>query len=262
MNTKLNTKLILQPALDTIDQYLHFKVGGGECAVPYFNNKRTAQRAALRALVGKGSPKELFDEVEIKTLQNKTLLSAFTDETLKKFMVDEGLGIDCSGLAYYILDAESRARGKGPLDRHLTFGHARGLIKYIATKLNPVKNADVLAFVADKNSAAIGLASVQPGDFIAMTGADSECNHIITIHQADYQNFMPIAIHYTHSIALPEDGQYGHGVRQGRIEILDPSKDILDQTWIENERTGQENPTYVRAKGSKTELRRLKWWLE
>ena len=82
-----------------------------------------------------------------------------------------------------------------------------------------------------------------------MTGADSECNHIITIHQADYQNFMPIAIHYTHSIALPEDGQYGHGVRQGRIEILDPSKDILDQTWIENERTGQENPTVRASEG-------------
>src|ERR1035437_5878444 len=140
----MNTKLLSKPSLDTIDQYLHFKVGTAECAVPYFNNKRRAQRGSLRVLVGKGSPKELHEEVEIMALKEKIPPTAFTNESLKKLMIDEGLGIDCSGLAYYTLDAESRARGKGSIDRHLAFLYAKSLLGYVAAKLRPVKNTDVL----------------------------------------------------------------------------------------------------------------------
>ncbi|MDR3558655.1 MAG: hypothetical protein P4L61_03920 [Candidatus Pacebacteria bacterium] len=257
----MNTKLVSQQSLDIIDQYLNFKVGHAKCSVPYFNNKRGGQRAALRALVGKGNPKEILDEIEIKALQDKFSLSSFTDESLKKFMVDEGLGIDCSGLAYYILDAESRARDKGPIDRHLAFPNAHGPIGFIAVKLNPVKNADVLIFADEKNSRAVDLKDIEPGDFITMCGEETERNHIITFHQVDYQNFAPTALHYTHSIAWSEDGQYGHGVRQGIIEIVDPTKGILEQKWTEKEKTDQENPTFMRAKISRTEIRRLKWWM-
>ncbi len=70
----MNTKLISKPALDTIDQYLHFKVGTAQCAVPYFNNRHKRQRAGLRAAIGKGSPKEIFDEVEIVGMKEKISL--------------------------------------------------------------------------------------------------------------------------------------------------------------------------------------------
>ena len=88
----------------------------------------------------------------------------------------------------------------------------------------------------------------------------SERNHILVVHTVDYQNFVPTMIHYTHSIAWPDDGQYGHGVRQGTIEILEPTKGITDQKWTEKGKTGAENPTYLRAKISKTEIRKLGWW--
>jgi hypothetical protein len=280
----MNTKLISKPALETIDQYLHFKVGTAECAVPYFNNKKGMRRAGLREAIGKGSPKEIFDEVEIIGMKEKIKAETWIDDSLKKFMCDSDIGIDCSGLAYYILEAENKARGKGSMDRHLTFPN-RNLFRRLAAKFRPVENADVLTFSNDKNSMSIDMQKIEPGDFITMTAnqetgqenknkdkknnfqedasrqnKSGERNHIVVIHQVDYQNFIPTTIHYTHSIAWPDDGQYGHGVRQGVIEILEPTKELLDQKWIEKERTGQENPTYLRAKISKTEIRRLKWW--
>jgi hypothetical protein len=255
----MNTKLISKPALDTIDQYMHFRVGQAECAVPYFNNKHKRQRIGLRAAVGKGSPKEILDEVEIAGMKEKTKPETWTDILLKKFMCDEDIGIDCSGLAFYVLSAESKARGKGSLDRHLAFPD-RNFLKRLKAKLRPVENTDVLVFANDKNSISIDLQKIEPGDFIAMIGTDTERNHILIIHEVDYQNFSPIAIHYTHSIAWSDDGQYGHGVRQGLIEVLEPTKGLLDQKWTEKEKTGAENQTYSRAKISRTEIRRLNRW--
>ena len=262
----MTTKLLSKPALNTIEQYLHFKVDHAipdgrqaECSVPYFNNKRTMQRAGFRATIGKGSPKEILDEVEIQGLREKIKPEMWTNDFLKKFMCDNNIGIDCSGLAYHILASENNTRGVSSLDRHLTFPNNKGLRRFIA-KFRPVENADVLTFAHEKNSGTIGLKDIQPGDFITMTGAESERNHIMIIHQVDYQNFVPTTIHYTHSIALPDDGQYGHGVRQGSIEILDPTKNLLEQKWIEKGKTGQENPIYLRAKISKMEVRRLRWW--
>jgi hypothetical protein len=288
----MNTKLLSKPALDTIDQYLHFKVDHAECSVPYFNNKRAMRRAGLRAAIGKGSSKEILDEVEILGLKEKIRTESWTNDSLKKFMCDNDIGIDCSGLAYYILAAENKARGNGSLNRHLTFPYNKGLRRFIA-KFRPVENADVLTFANQKNSILVDLKDIQPGDFITMTANQetnqenkikegksqektrennfqentfqenktSERNHIVIIHQVDYQNFAPTKIYYTHSIAWPDDGQYGHGVRQGTIEILYPAKKLSEQKWVEKEKTGTENPTRSRALVSKTEVRRLKWWV-
>jgi hypothetical protein len=256
----MNTKAVSEASFKTIAEYLHFKIGQAECSVPYFNNRRKMQRAGLRAVIGKGSPREIFDEVEILGLREKITRNSWTNELLKKFMCDQNIGIDCSGLAYYILQAENRARGFGALDRHLAFT-GRSLLRRIAAKLRPAENADVLVFSNDRNSATVPLDQIQPGDFISMTGSENDRNHILVVHAVDYQNFVPTAIHYTHSIAWPEDGFYGHGVRQAIIEILDIKKGLTDQKWIENEKTGPENPTYLRATISKTEIRRLNWWM-
>jgi hypothetical protein len=237
----------------------------------------------LRAAIGKGSPKEIFDEVEIVGMKEKIKPETWTDVLLRKFMCDSDIGIDCSGLAYYILAAENKARGKGSIDRHITFPN-RGFFRGLAAKFRPVENTDVLTFSNNKNSMSIDMQKIEPGDFITMTAnqetgqenkdkdkknnfqedasrqnKSGERNHIVVIHQVDYQNFVPTAIHYTHSIAWPDDGQYGHGVRQGVIEIFEPTRSLVEQKWTEKGKTGQENPTCVRAKISKTDIRRLKW---
>jgi hypothetical protein len=262
----MNTKTLSQPALAVIDQYLNFhvdKIGavsagahqqGLTCSIPYYNNKRNGVRGGLRALSGKGSPRDIFDEVEIIMLKEKIPVASLTDETFKWFLVDHNIGIDCSGFAYYILNAEGHARGKKSIERHLSFPLSKGFIRKIRCLLRPVGNTGVGTFAHAENSTSVLLKDIQVGDMITMLDDDKSRDHILVVHQIEYQNFIPTTIHYSHSIAWPTDGQYNHGVRQGKIDIIDINKPITEQIWSENE-------TFTRSQKAKTDLRRLKWFV-
>ena len=100
----MDIKQISQKALDTIDEYKNFKFGKAVCSIPYFNNKRVGARMAFRVAVGKGSARDIYEEVEQKTFKEKIDAGSFIADSLKKYLVDNNIGIDCSGFAYYILN--------------------------------------------------------------------------------------------------------------------------------------------------------------
>jgi len=227
--------------------------------VPYFNNKTTRARAALRSTIGKGSPQEIFEEIKGIMLKDHVDQSAITDELLKKTLTDNNIGIDCSAFAYYVLNAESQELKKSALDKHIHFVNCHGLVGKVRCALRPIENCDVATFTDEKNSTTIQIKNAQPGDIISMIGGpdNSDRDHILVIHQIEYQNFTPTKIHYAHAVAYPEDGIYGSGIKQGIIEILNPEKPIVEQVWTENGTTGQSNRIFIRAQKSQTSLRRL-----
>lgn len=257
----MNTKTLSNRALSVIDQYLNFKVGNAICSIPYFNNKTTKVRAGLAVNSGKGSPKEIFEETESLLVKAHATKDSLTSERLKKILTDNNIGIDCSGFAYYVLNAQSIELGKGSLDKHISFVQASGFFRKVMASLRPIENIGVLTFANDKNSRVIPLKEIQPGDIITMLddAEENERNHILVIHQVEYQNFIPYKIHYSHTVAYPEDGLYGTGLKQGTIELTNLDKPITEQIWIENGNQGQSNRIFIRAKNSKTEVRRLMW---
>jgi hypothetical protein len=267
----MNTRLVSEKSLAVIDQYLHFRFGGATTNVPYYNNSHKAVRAGLRGALGKGSPRDIFDETDIAMAREK-ISGKLSDSALKHFLVDHAIGIDCSGFVYYVMNAEYAACGKGSLDRHLTFPYATGLFGRLRAKMRPAENANVATFGHDKNSRIIALKEIKSGDIIVMMDDEQNGNHkkimnrnnrdhILFIHQVDYQNFVPTALSYSHSVAWPSDGTYGHGVRQGKIEILDIHKPLPEQKWIEAEKIGMdavsENYTFTHALKARTEIRRM-----
>ena len=253
----MNTKILSSHALSVIDQYLHFKIGNAECSVPYFNNKNTQARATMRVRIGKGSSQEISEEIQDLAIKNHIAIKAFSNNSLKKLLIDNNIGIDCSAFTYYILNAESEERKKGHLYKNLSFANCHGLLGKIRCSLRPIENCDVITFANDKNSHAVAIKEIEPGNMITMIG---ERDHILVIHQVEYQNSIPIKIHYSHAVAYPEDGPYGSGIRQGEIQIVSPDKDITEQKWIEGGNEGNSNRLFVRAQKSKTEIRRLKWF--
>ena len=285
----MNTLLVSDKALSVINQYLHFRFNDAVASIPYYNNNRKVVRAGLRGLVGKGSPRDIFDEVEIAITKDKNTSSgithaadggvpiergamkagsylpdALTNEALKHFLVDHNIGIDCSGFVYYVLEAELLARGKGTLDRYIDFPFSKGILSKIRSKFRPVENTGVATLAHDSNSKRVDLTDIKPADIITMTEGPQERDHVLFVHQVDYQNFKPITVHYTHSIAWPTDGVYGTGVRQGTIDILDIKKPITEQKWSESSKISsgkdantQENYTYTRALKARTEIRRM-----
>jgi hypothetical protein len=255
----MNTKTISTHALSVINQYLHFKIGDAECSIPYFNNKTIRARASLRSQNGKGSPQEIYEEIQTLLIKNHIDMRTITTESLKKILTDNNIGIDCSAFAYYILNAESQEVGKGKLDAHIHFAHSYGLFGKIRCALRPIENCDVATFAHDKNSTVISIRDVQPGDIITMLGGPDtdDRNHILIIHQIEYQNFAPAKIHYVNSVAYPTDGVYGTGIKQGTIEIANFDRSIVEQQWVEGDMRNEKNIFYTRAQKSQTELRRM-----
>lgn len=245
-------------ALTVINSYLHLPFGDKNISCPYFNNRRSKVHGGLRVLVGKGTPEEIVDEATLFAFKHKVDLKKLSDEDLKKFLVDHNLGIDCSGLAYSILDTELKSQKKGSLKKHLKFPTKNFLRKFII-RLRTIENTGVQTFADEKNSTMIALKDIQPGDFIIFLNTmEKGFHHIVTIHAVEYENTSPKTLFYTHSLHWQKDGKYAHGVRQGSIEVTDFQAPLLNQKWTEGEKQAEENETYLHAQSAeRLELRRL-----
>ncbi|MFA6601819.1 MAG: hypothetical protein WCT02_03080 [Candidatus Paceibacterota bacterium] len=260
-------------ALAVIDQYLHFRAetsllpdgspaSPNECSIPYFNNRTTKARIALRAYIGKGSPEDIRDELNILLIKGKINIKELDGTTLKKILVDNNLGIECSGFAYHVLNAESRKRGFGDISKNLSFVRCQGLLGKIICSFRPAENCDVITFASEENSRLVALNEIEPGDIITMENdsAESERNHVLVIVSVNPKENGQMKINYAHAVSYPEDGLYGSSVRQGSIEIKPADKSITDGLWTEEDRQGENNRLFQRALKSKTEVRRLRWF--
>ena len=95
-------------AIKTIHQYKHLHIGDKSINTPYFINKINKVRAGLRVLIGKGTPTEIEDEANLIALRKKINLPKMTKEQITDFLIQNNIGIDCSGFVYHILDAHTK----------------------------------------------------------------------------------------------------------------------------------------------------------
>ena len=129
-------------------------------------------------------------------------------------------------------------------------------LKRIIAGLRPIENINVKIYADNKNSEEIKIKDVRPADIITMleTGPGKERNHMLLITENNKEE-----IKYVHSRAWSSEGRYGHGVCEGIIKIVEPTSDPLKQQWIENEKTGEQNETFLEAKNARVlQIRRIK----
>ncbi|HAT03242.1 MAG TPA: hypothetical protein DCS29_00485 [Candidatus Magasanikbacteria bacterium] len=224
----MTIKQLSQPTLQLINQFLHLTFNGKRVRTPYFNNRRSGTRGALRVSIGKGNVNDIKEELKILSLREKIDLRELDEQTITEFIVDHKIGIDCSGLVYYILDEELKSQHKNHLKTYLKFPDAKNPLRKLLIKLRPVENCNVKTLAYEINSAEINLNNIQAGDMIIMmnAGARHDYNHVMVITHID-----DTTIHYVHSFQYPEDGLYNHGVREETITIINTSKSITEQQW-------------------------------
>lgn len=250
----MQSKSLSQPALKMIQDYLHLSFAHKNVRTPYFNNRRSQVRGALRVLIGKGTPQDIVDEARIFSMKEKIDLEKLSDEELTQYLINHNLGVDCSGFVYHILDAQLHATHRKSLKQILHFPHAKNFIRKMLVKMRPVENCGVSTFAHEKNSSPVELKNILPGDFITImhAGPKKDYNHVILVREVTYEENKPKLIHYSHSFQYPNDGQYNHGIKQETIEVVDVGKNILEQKWSESQMQG-----YCRN-AEMVEVRRLK----
>ena len=273
-----------------IENYLSLpfpEIKGVRC--PYFINSKTQKRGQLRSLIGKGTPEEIVEEAKIISIQyhhgifdhegnccfyhqNEEIDLETKQKLISKFLIDNNLGIDCSGLAIHVLRAHFLEKNNIDIARKFVKNIPAGFLRKVIMKFRPVESIGVKSgFCNDKNTEALGsetagydFKNIQAGDVITMleTGPNKKRNHILIITDCDGQT-----IKYLHSRAWSLEGKYGHGVNTGEIKITNPNKGLLSQTWIEKSpalspdlfHQADTNETFLETKNaSMLEIRRIK----
>lgn len=242
---------------------------------PYYNNARGRERGQLRVLVGKGLPHEIVEEAQIISIQYHAGLftkegdcclheahDGTSAELVRKFLIDNNLGIECSGFVTHVLNAHYKEAKNVTLTKKMRIVSKQLILRWFISKLRPVENINVKTYTHEKNSRRVigedigyNYDSLLPGDVVIMleTGPNNKRNHILVI-----TNIVKNKIEYAHARAWTSEGQYGHGVARGTITITKPNGTLLDQEWTEKELTGEKNETLWEAKLAKTlEIRRL-----
>ncbi|PIT86700.1 MAG: hypothetical protein COU33_01695 [Candidatus Magasanikbacteria bacterium CG10_big_fil_rev_8_21_14_0_10_43_6] len=250
-------------AAGVITHYEHLVIGGKKIRCPYFNNKKTNVRAALRVLVGKGTPHDIEEEAMIISLKEKVHLATLDEHTLRTFLIDYHLGVDCSGFAYHVLDAELQQTKHASMKRTLTFPLAKNIFRKSISKLRSAESCNVQTLAHEKNSLGITLHDIAPADMIIMieTGQEHTLDHVLVVTDVTYNETQtPTTIGYAHSLNWKKDGPYNHGIRRGTITVTDSTQSLLNQIWNEDgETTKEKNETYWRARtANRLDIRRLR----
>lgn len=254
-------KTIEKSARERIEGYLSLPVGSRP-SCPYFNNRRHGNKSGLRVLRGKGTPEEIAEECEIAGLHTRTAVASLPADKLKEFLVDNGLGVDCSGFAYHVLEAALLERSGKRLSRQIKT-HRTGIVGKFLARLRPAENAGVATFADESNSFEIEAAEAVPGDIVVFlgTGKDKTYNHILVIAETEGTKD-GLVIRYAHSYAWPSDGKYSHGAREGEISLSADDlrrDDILAGVWNEQGQTGERNYTFASARDAReVSVRRLR----
>lgn len=239
-----------------IDKYLALPFGT-KPSCPYFNNKRRKLRSGLRVEKGKGTPEEIAEECAIAAKLARIRIADLSTDKLKEFLVEEELGVDCSGFAYHVLNAHSQEKNGRNLQSYIKTLR-QGFTGRLIAKLRPAENIGVATLADERNSVEIKIADLRPSDIIVFlgTGKDKLYNHVLVVTGVERENDTT-RISYAHSYAWPSDGVYNHGVREG--DILVHGEDLLGGTWKEQGATGNDNYTYESARNAKmVSARRLK----
>ncbi|TSC84886.1 MAG: Uncharacterized protein G01um101413_270 [Parcubacteria group bacterium Gr01-1014_13] len=260
-------------ALKTIHDYFNLPfigVSGVRC--PYFNNARLGQRGQLKVLIGKGTPEEIVEEAKIVSIQYRAnvfdkngVFNAHVDhpaqheqaECIRQFLVDNNLGVDCSGFVTNVLQKHFQETKGIDFVKKLFVTSKKNFLRWIISRLRPVEQISVAVYANNKNTSVINdLKTVQPGDLVVAlkTGPNKNYNHILLVEEIDGNK-----IKYAHARTWSSEGKYGHGVSQGTITITNPKKGLLEQVWEEKNKTGEDNETYLEAKQAEVlEIRRIK----
>lgn len=224
-----------KPCLDVIDNYFKLKVAEEKYVrCPYFRNPLSGkERWGLTAYLGKGSPREIEEELRIvEKLEYKKFFQMKEDD-IRNVMKKRKLGIECSGFITRVLDAWAREFYRKPIYSLVKF-HRRG-IAWIFAKLRPYTHIDIETLAHELNSRELkDIHQIMPGDLIRF---NTNIDHAVLVSKVENEDGKICKVYYAQSVL--EDIETREGVKIGIINFVNPEiNDLLKQEWQEFPETG------------------------
>jgi len=147
-------------------------------------------------------------------------------------MQSYGIGIDCSGFAYHILNPLIKQKIRKDLSHFLVrFSGLFGLVDKALFRTKRYQKISAAMLVSNLNTIRIdNVADIRVGDLIQMTHQGYEGKHPLVVVGVE-----PTFILYAHSSEYVKM----NGAHFGKICLLDLSKSLDQQEWLEETSAGQ-----------------------
>ncbi len=228
MEEKLSKK-----GMSVIRQYLHLPLDTKTAVpCPYFKNTHISN--GIRVLVGKGSPRDIADEITELAHKERVDIRSISKDKIRDFLIEKKIGIDCSGLVAQILFAiDSSSINKIHINRK------KGSVfkNWITNRFRKIENISVMTLTSFDNSDIVDdMHKIIPGDLIRTRNG----KHVLLVTRVKRNEGLVEEIEYVHSTSYyaPE-----HGVRVARINIKHPQRQLHEQEWTETDTNTGENYT-------------------
>lgn len=199
-------------------QYTHLPLGGKEIRCPYWMNE--LRLGIVGPGGGKGRPEDIVRSTREKAREAGLVLTKMSEKEILALMKRERIGVDCSGFAFWLLDALDRENG------------GKGLLKALpATGRFPASLANVKLLTSAKYARPVSLADIKVGDMLRLRAG----RHIAVIFRLKYdEKKLLFEIDYAHSSVATKTT----GVHLGTIVIKVPGG-LEKQEWLEENKKGQ-----------------------
>ncbi len=219
---------ISKQAQNVIESYNNLRIGGKKVIAPYFMNIKK-KRGELRVMVGKGTPEEIEQEAKVWAQVKGFNLKKASPEQIREFLMQMDIGIDCSGFAVYVLNAELDSRGLNPIWTYLHYQN-NSIISKLRRLLRPAENVGANTLTNEDNCVKIeDWNDIEPADLIRAKGKQKNAHHVAIITKVHKDKGGNVkSFNYAHSHRYYEDE---NGIREGKVEIIHPKGELKDQRW-------------------------------
>lgn len=232
------------PALQNLfSQYTHLPLGGKEVVCPYWINN--LKRLKNGPGGGKGKPEEIVKYTEETARKKKVNLNKLNEKQTQDFMKINHIGIDCSGLAFWLLNALDMEKGGNGIDDDIPNSRGRFL----------KARASVKMLTADEVSRAVlSIDGIKPGDMIRLRRG-RHLLVVMTVKKNTDQKHQEIL--YVHS-SSPLFTKIS-GVHQSSIVIKNSNKALEEQEWLESTSDGSNYADQLSSQEGDG-VKRFKFW--
>jgi len=227
----MNTQRAEQALQQRADEYVNFQVAGKTVKIPYILG---FGRWQFWNTSGKGSPEMIRKALLIETEFHDVNLEKADIFEIYDFMRAHRIGIDCSGLAYHVLDAYVRERLSKPLSTFLIrYPGIIGKIERILLSYKRFRRISAKTLTSPLNTTEVyAVKNMQIADLVRIS---RERDHVLVISRITRdENDTITQIEYVHSSSV---NTRMRGPHYGKIQIQDQNKGLEAQEWLEKTKT-------------------------
>jgi hypothetical protein len=235
---KIRKEKLPSKTLSLLNDYLLLPFKHQRVACPYWINDLS--KGIKGPFSGKGTPRQIVSVAYRRAKALKINLDSLNKEELIVFLMDNRIGVDCSGFVFHLLNSLDKEKGGDGISRKYLKN-----IEIPGWRASWRVSADMLS--SEEFTRKIKLEDIRPGDMIRLLKG----KHVAFVVEVNTDSIV-----YAHSSTFTMK----RGCHLGKILIKNRDKELENQSWEELSMNGKNYKDFAFFPDSGDSVVRQVWW--